>query len=340
MQSSNDFGIGATVSVNGHGWPVPYGPIGDTIRSFRLMLASGDVVSCSPVENPELFALVIGGYGLFGVIVDLDLAMVENQPLRSNFAVLPAAEFGPRFDALLTQDPTVRLAYGRLSVHRKMFLREALLVSYRPVAGAPGPLASGGLMTAVSREVFRAQIGSEVAKQTRWRLETTIGAKSTTMSRNTLLNDPVAAIAGRDRSRTDILHEYFLPPRALEPFLEACRDIIPKSRQELLNVTLRYVGADRRSVLAYAPEPRVAAVMLFSQAMTQSAEADMRAMTEWLIDVALELGGSFYLPYRLHARADQRERAYSRLTEFAARKRQYDPSLLFRNLMWDAYFAV
>ena len=50
-------------------------------------------------------------------------------------------------------------------------------------------------------------------------------------------------------------------------------------------------------------------------------------------------GGSFYLPYRLHAERAQVARAYSRLDEFGARKRHYDPSLLFRNTMWDRYFA-
>src|SRR5262249_53279920 len=64
MQSNHDFGVAATLSVNAHGWPVPYGPFGSTVRSFRLMLASGELVTCSPSENAELFGLVMGGYGL------------------------------------------------------------------------------------------------------------------------------------------------------------------------------------------------------------------------------------------------------------------------------------
>lgn len=60
MRSNNDFGLAATLSVNAHGWPVPYGPFGTTVRSFRLMLASGDLVTCSPMENSELFAARAG----------------------------------------------------------------------------------------------------------------------------------------------------------------------------------------------------------------------------------------------------------------------------------------
>jgi len=129
-----------------------------------------------------------------------------------------------------------------------------------------------------SGKIFRAQLGSDAAKRARWCAKSVTAPKAPIglVSRNRLLNEPVAALAGRDRTRTDILHEYFLPPASLEPFLAACRTIIPASRQELLNVTLRYVEADRTSVLAYAPAPRIAAVMLFSQRMTRTDEDDIQ----------------------------------------------------------------
>jgi FAD/FMN-containing dehydrogenase len=342
MQSNHDFGVAATLSVNAHGWPVPFGPFGATVRAFRMMLASGELVTCSPSENAELFALAMGGYGLVGVIVDVEAAMVDNVLLRPVYELLPAAELGPRMAAVLAQDSTIRMAYGRLAVDAQRFLRESLLVTLRPVSGAAPPAASGGLMVSLSREVFRAQIGSDTAKRARWYAETVAGPKTSSgiASRNRLLNEPVANLAGRDRTRTDILHEYFLPAEGLEPFLAACRTIIPGSRQDLLNVTLRYVAEDRTSMLTYAPAPRVAAVMLFSQRMTRADDEDMAAMTERLIDAALAAGGSFYLPYRLHARRDQVARAYPRIEEFVARKRHHDPGLLFRNAMWERYFTT
>jgi FAD/FMN-containing dehydrogenase len=341
MQSNHDFGVAATFSVNAHGWPAPYGPFGSTVRSLRLMLASGDVVTCSPTENAELFSLAMGGYGLFGVIVDLEAAMVENVLLRPAYELMPAAQLGPRFVTSLAQDASVRMAYGRLAVDAQRFLGEALLVTLRPVTGVPPAATSGGLFVTLSREVFRAQIGSDRAKRARWYAETVAGPKTSSgiASRNRLLNEPVANLAGRDRSRTDILHEYFLPAEGLEPFFAACRTAIPGSRQDLLNITLRYVQEDRTSALAFARGDRVAAVMLFSQKVTQADEEDMMTMTRRLIDAALDAGGSFYLPYRLHARPDQVARAYPRLDEVAARKREYDPGLLFRNTMWHRYLA-
>jgi FAD/FMN-containing dehydrogenase len=341
MQSNHDFGVAATLSVNAHGWPVPYGPFGTTVRSFRLMLASGDVVVCSPTENAELYSLAMGGYGLFGVVVDLEVALTDNGLLRPTYELMPASELGPRFAASLARDAAIRMAYGRLAVDAQRFLREALLVTLTPVPGAPPPVTSGGLLVTLSREVFRAQIGSDRAKRARWYAETVAAPKTSSgiASRNRLLNEPVANLAGRDRTRTDILHEYFLPAEGLETFLAACRRVIPASRQDLLNVTLRYVREDGTSALAYARGDRVAAVMLFSQRIAQADEEDMMAMTRRLIDAALDAGGSFYLPYRLHARREQVARAYPRLEEVVARKRHWDPGLLFRNAMWHRYFA-
>jgi FAD/FMN-containing dehydrogenase len=343
MQSNHDFSVGGSFSVNAHGWPVPFGPLGSTVRRFRLMLADGSVLSCSPTENAEMFRLAIGGYGLFGIVIDVELAMVNNAMLIPRVQRLAADALAPRLLAL-AGDPAVRMLYGRLSVARKDFLQDALLVDYRPSPRQPQhppPARHSAALAYAERKLFRAQTGSERGKQARWLAETKLMPRleRIAVSRNTLLDTPVAALADRDAGRTDILHEYFVPPSRLADFLAACRRIIPAHRQDLLNVTLRYVDADPVSVLAYAPQRRIAAVMLFVQKRSSEADDDMRAMTTELIDAALAAGGSYYLPYRLHARPEQLRAAYPRLDEFIAAKRRLDPQLRFRNAFWDTYLA-
>ena len=115
--------------------------------------------------------------------------------------------------------------------------------------------------------------------------------------------------------------------------------MIGPSKTELLNVTLRFVDADPVSVLAFAPERRIAAVMSFSQPRTETAETEMALMTSALIERMTAIGGTFYLPYRLHASRPQLARGYANAARFAERKRHYDPGLVFRNAMWQAYFA-
>src|SRR5207248_224147 len=96
MQSNHDFSVGGTLCVNAHGWPVPYGPVGATARAFRLMLADGTVLTCSPKDNTELFNLAVGGYGLFGIVIDVELDAVENVLLDAQYEVMPSTRFAAR----------------------------------------------------------------------------------------------------------------------------------------------------------------------------------------------------------------------------------------------------
>lgn len=343
MQSNADFSVAATYSVNAHGWPTPYGPFGHTVRSFEMMLADGTIVTCSRDQNAELFRLAMGGYGLFGIILYLTVDMVENVQLKPTFETMPTRAFAPRFVAA-TKDANVKMLYGRLNLTRSGFLEQSLLVSYRPVSPQPAKLpsaAEAGFASSLSRRIYRAQVGSEAGKRARWFAETVAGPKASSgiATRNSLMNEPVSNLASTDRSRTDILHEYFVHPDRFMDFVKACQDLIPKSGQEFLNITLRYVAQDDQSVMSFAPTPRIGGVMSFSQEVTPEADASMLRLTEGLIDRVAAIGGSFYLPYRLHARRDQVAKVYPRSAEFAARKRHYDPNLVFRNAMWAAYFG-
>jgi FAD/FMN-containing dehydrogenase len=343
MQSNNDFGVAATYSVNAHGWPVPHGPMGSTVRSVQMVLPDGELVTCSRTQNSDLFNQAMGGYGLIGAITELEVDMLPNRRLVPQYTALPAESFATAFrDAIA--DPDVSMAYGRLNVGRATFFQEALLVTYRDSEDQDDlPAAAGsGWMAHVASRIYRAQLGREPMKRFRWWNETTLGPAigGGAVTRNSLINEPVATLDDRTPERTDILHEYFIGFDRFPEFLAACREVIPASYQEFLNVTLRYVAQDDESLLSYATEPRIAAVMSFSQELTQRAEADMARMTRALIDRITALGGSYYLPYRPHARPEQLAAAYPRASEFSAAKRQLDPGLVLRNNLWDSYLRT
>jgi FAD/FMN-containing dehydrogenase len=342
MQSNNDFGVASTFSVNAHGWPVPFSGCGATVRSVRMMLADGSLVTCSRSENEALFRHAMGGYGLFGIVTELELDMVPNARLSPRFDQMRGEELGLRFARLIAEDPSVRMAYGRMDVALDRFFEDAMLVSYRPTAEQTGlpPAGGSGFVSRRARDVFRAQPGSDAAKRFRWWTEVVLLPHlAQNATRNSLMNEPVVTLDDNDPFHTDILHEYFVAPARFAEFVTACREVIPSSFQQLLNITLRYVATDADSVLAYAPEPRIAAVMLFSQEKTVRGEVDMARMTQALIERVLAIGGTYYLPYRPHARSDQFLRGYPRAADFVRAKREADPGLLFRNRFWDGYLA-
>jgi FAD/FMN-containing dehydrogenase len=63
-------------------------PIGDDIDDCTVVLADGSVVRCSREERSELFGLVVGGYGLFGVVVAATLRLGERRRLERLVDVL------------------------------------------------------------------------------------------------------------------------------------------------------------------------------------------------------------------------------------------------------------
>ena len=336
MQSNHDFGLASTFSVNAHGWPTQFGPMGSTVRSIRILLADGSHITASRSENPEIFAAAMGGYGLIGLITELEVEAAPNMLLEPIFDLLPAADFAAAFAAKVG---TVPMAYGRLNIDRAGFFQDAMLVSYDPVEGDIPAAVESGLLSKISRSIFRAQLGNEWVKHRRWGIETGIGARlAGATSRSSLMNEPVITLDDRDPTRTDVLHEYFVAPDRFADFLTICRSIIPDSYQELLNITLRWVDQDTTSLLSYAPNgPRIASVLLFSQEMSARGEADMQWMTSRLIDAVQAIGGAYYLPYRPHATPAQFTAGYAKAAEFAAFKRQIDPGLLFKNALWDKY---
>jgi FAD/FMN-containing dehydrogenase len=342
MQASNDFTIGGSLSVNCHGWQHNQPPISSTVESLRLANADGSIVVCSRSENPELFSLVLGGYGLFGVILEASLRVVPNERYRTEVEVLPAARYAARFAEKVNGAADIGMVYGRSCVvPGENFLRESILTVFRRAPGRPEeiPALSAAGSNKLLRAVYRAQIGSDSGKLARWHAEKLFGENFSRVyiSRNQLLNEKVEAFRELNADRTDVLHEYFLPADGIEAFLSRARSIIATHRGDLLNVTIRNVLTDNDSFLRYAVRDVFGFVMLFNQARTPEADHDMEAMTRKLIDAALDCGGRYYLTYRLHATLEQFTKAYPQAPAFFERKRQHDPSELFQNEFYVKY---
>jgi len=90
-------------------------------------------------------------------------------------------------------------------------------------------------------------------------------------------------------------------------------------------------------VLAYAHEDVFGLVMSFVQERTDNGEERMSGMTRELVDASIAVGGSFYLPYRLHATKEQLRRAYLAWNAAMQAKERYDAKHVFQNGLYDAY---
>jgi FAD/FMN-containing dehydrogenase len=339
IQSNNSFSVGGSISANCHGWQFDHPPIASTVESFRLMRADTTVVRCSRAENRELFSLVLGGYGLFGVILDVDLKVTTNERYRRERFVVPFDQALETLDTKIRVQPGVQMVYARLNIVPDNFLEDVIINAFlRDPDGEISPVAHPG-MIGLRRSFFRGSEGSDYGKELRWDAETRLQPflGGGIVSRNQLQNEGVEVFQNRSKDTTDILHEYFVPRARVRDFIEEMRRLIPAHEADLLNVTLREVNEDTDTFLRFADRPMIALVLLFVQGRDAESEVRMEALTRKLIDAALENEGRYYLPYRLHASVEQFHRAYPQARQFFELKRKYDPDGLFQNQFYLKY---
>ena len=338
MQSNNSFTVGGSISVNCHGWQHNSAPIASTVESLRMVKPDGSVVKCNRQENAELFSLVLGGYGLFGVILDVDLRITDNACYRCERYVFKSEDYVKWFDEKINKTKYTGMAYGRLDITPQNFLNEAILCAFQNQRQNIPPLTDPA-MDKLRREVFRGSVGNDYGKELRWTMEKNMGEvlAEHDVSRNQLLNESVSVYENRSNTSVDILHEYFVPKDSVGAFIRQLKIIIPRNKADLLNVTIRNVKEDKDTYLCYANQEVFGFVMLFNQEKTDAGEFKMKKLTQELIDAAIQLGGKYYLPYRLHATREQFYKAYPRAGEFFKMKRKYDPGEIFQNKFYLEY---
>jgi FAD/FMN-containing dehydrogenase len=352
MQSINVFSIGGSLSVNGHGIAHRPGPLASTVLAMRIMLANGEIKEASPTENPELFHLALGGYGLFGIILDADLQLVKNEVYAIENYNLDYRDFADYYRQNISGNDQIGLAYARLSISPTSYLRETAVHVYRKV-DFPGPIPPLQAPThdRLDRFIINFSKTGGFGRWLRWTLEKHYGPKlHDCLSRNQAINQKDPCLVSRNEEMydsmaylrnqlkdTDILQEYFIPPDKMPQFVDGLRQTVQTNGANLLNVTLRIVHKDKVTALPYAKQDMFAFVLYFNQKLNEEQSLKVKKTTRELIDLAIGLHGTYYLPYQLYYSQEQLQQAYPEITAFFAAKRRYDPDELFSNKFYEKY---
>jgi FAD/FMN-containing dehydrogenase len=348
MQSSNIFTVGGTLSANAHGRDVDVMQVVDVVERFRLLVADGRVLEVSRTENLELFSLVIGGYGLYGVILDVTLRLTRDEVYEQRAVSIDYTEFPSWFARTLARDSTVALLLARPSIdpHPDRFLRELVVATWHHTA----PGVSTSLELTEEANVWRDKFffglsrRFDWAKSLRWTLQKRVelGAGAARLvSRNNSMRPPLAPLElldYRSRRDTDIIQEYFVPVESFVPFMDRFREVLLAGKMNVLSATVRYVAPNATPTLAYAPtRPAFAIIHMSNVGLSASDQAHAEAVTRQLVDAALEFGGTYYLTYQLYPSPDQLHRAYPNARRAFERKLFHDPGEIFTNSFYEKY---
>jgi len=341
MQAYANFTVGGSLSVNAHGRYMGVGPLILSVRSIRMVLPNSDVVDASPTRNPDLFHAAIGGFGAIGVIVEAELELADNARVERSEIGMPLQKYAEWFSRSVRNVPAAVFHnadiypphYSRVNAITWTETKRPVTVPYRLQVRRdihPGRRLAQWLSARVPLDKLRRErLTDQVARFGRavhWR--------------NYEAGYDLAALEPSSRKQdTYALQEYFVPIKRLDEFVPQVVTVLQRHAADVRNISIRHVAADPGSLLAWARGETFAVALYYRQGVREDARERVAVWTRELIDVVLNVGGTYYLPYQPHATPEQFHRAYPRARELFALKRELDPGYRLRSVLWDKYYA-
>lgn len=347
MQSPNIFTVGGSMSVNAHGDDFRAGPVGNSVIAFHMLLANGKKVYVTPHTQPGLWASVIGGYGLFGVVTDVTLQLTDNDLLLSEYQETSVDDFPSWFVEKILKHQDVVLFYSHLNITAGSdFLRNMYVITYKDMHHLPNrtvALDNPDKWNHISTPIFNLSRHGQSGKKLRWEMERLVFSKiynNHIVTRNNAMEKPLKFASDHHQTgHADWLQEYFIPLNKLPQFIQTLRQVILKNNINILNITIRSVPKESNLLLSYSTQRNFAVVIYFDQNLSADEVMNVKLWTPQLIDAAVLLGGNYYLPYQPYASKKQFRKAYPGYKTFLKLKQQYDPAGLFNNKFYMKYLC-
>ena len=331
--------IGGTLAANAHGRALTRKPIVGDVESFVLVDARGDVHTCSRTENSDLFRLVIGGYGLFGVVTSVTLRLVARQKIERVVEVISIDELMVALERRIADG----FLYGDFQFSTDdtsdSFLSQGVFACYRPVdAATPIPDRQRELSVDDWRNLLtlaHADKAEAFQRYASYYLSTSGQIYwSDTHQLSTYVDDyhrPLDQVLGASERATEIITEIYVPLPALADFIAEVRDDFRDNGVSVIYGTIRLIERDDESFLAWAKDRYASTIFNLHTVHTPAGLEHSAQAFRRLIDMAIRKNGSYFLTYHKYARRDQVESCYPQFPEFLALKKQYDPAERFQS---------
>jgi len=346
MQSDNIFTVGGSLAANAHGRDTRFPTLAESVLGFRILLADGSVKSVTREENPDLFRNAIGGYGLFGVLLDVDLELVEDCVYEQSSTVMPLRGLVDYFEKEVRANSLTELFLARPSISPGCFLEDTIVTLWRRTDRTSKRVFQLDHERHVARDRFLFGLSRRYqwGKSLRWHAEKFMarGASRTTIaSRNNAMRPPVSGVKMLEHDSTkdaDVIQEFFIPIPRFMTFMEGMRRILLEDGTNLLGVTLRYVKANNETALSYAPtEDAFAVILYFNELCSAAGRARGDELIKQLNRLALLCEGVFYLTYVRDLDRDTLRQAYPGIDAFFQKKHAIDPENRFTSRFFEMH---
>ena len=339
--------IGGALAANGHGRGFTYAPIVQDVESLVLVDAQGILRHCSRTENRELFGLVIGGYGLFGVIYSATLHLMPAHYLQRRVEVTDIDLLPDR----LADNIATGFTYGDFQFvtdeTSSDFLRRGVLSSYRPVPVADGAVPQPPRYLLTREDWLRLLHLSHSDKARAFEeyagfYQRTDGQTydSDTFQLSMYIDgyhrDLDRLLCSGSKSSETITEVYVPLPRLAEFMQEVARELVRRNANVIYG-TVRLIERDDETFLNWARQPYACIVFNLHFQHTEQGISRVADALRCLIDLAAAMDGSYFLTYNRFATPEQLTRCYPQFGKFLALKDQYDPGGVFSSDWHRAY---
>ena len=326
---ADDLCIGGAVSANVHGRGLRYAPFAADVESLLVVGADGVARRCSRDEHPDLFRLVCGGYGLFGIVHSATLRLDRRRRIERVVRLAHASELEELFAERIADGYLYGDFQFAIDPRSPDFLQRGICSCYRPVPdetplGAEHKLSAedwGRLLHLAHHDKSRAyevyvqhylSTSGQVYLSDRHQLATYVPGYHWDGS-------------------SEMISELYVPRAELAGFLAAAARDLRALDADVVYGTVRLIERDEETALAWAREPWACTVLNLHVEHTRAGVEDAATAFRRLIDLALERGGSFYLTYHRWATQRQLLAAYPQLPAFLEAKCAHDPEELFQS---------
>lgn len=340
MQTYSNFTVGGSLSVNVHGRYIGEGPLVHSVKSIKLVLADGKVVTASRERNQELFFAAIGGYGGIGVIAEATLSLADNTKIERSTKVMPVDKYHEHFFSNVRDNNQVVFHNGDIYPPKYEKVRDVTWhISDKELTHQDRLIATDaeykwGPKTA--EFVSNYKIGKGLRQ---YIFEPVYYSFDRVVWRNWEASYDVRELEPKQRNKkTYVLREYFVPVEKFDEFIPKMRDIFQTHDANIINVSIRHAKPDSETLLSWANKEVFAFVVYYQQGTNQAAKDHVKAWSIDMINAVLEVGGTYYLPYQIFASPEQFNAAYPTADKFFAVKKRVDPEYRFRNQLWKQHY--
>jgi FAD/FMN-containing dehydrogenase len=340
--------IGGAIAANIHGRGLDCAPFSCDVESIQVITPAGDLVSCSRRSDPHLFSMVVGGYGLFGIITAATLRLVPRQKVQRVVALLKLPELIGGFESRIDAGYTYGDFQFATDPAMAGFLRDGVFSCYRPIDNAV-PIPRDQIR--LSRQDWQRLLYlGHVNKRQAFLEFSDFYLRSSgqvywndTHQLNIYLDDYHRALDHHLDAKvpgTEMITELYVPRHRLSGLMETVREDLLQHEVDLIYGTIRLIKRDEDAFLKWAKDDY--ACVIFNLHVDHHAQGLNRARTAFrrLIDRAIDFGGSYFLTYHRYADRDQLLRCYPEFPEFLRRKRAWDPETRLSSNWFQHYEAL